>query len=438
MGKDGPCASDLKLGGMVPPWGYWCSPYPPRAEVNDGIEPHKTPSGLYINNTVLINSDSYTDLSETIISSWRPYHWYNWFWSIETNNNFDKKTGKLEFERGGFQGAEGIEYGDLWYIENVFNELTMPNEYFYNKTEGILYYYNNETNDNVPPSESSVFVATNLKTIFNITGSQSNPVNNIVIQGLIFKDTNKVYLDNHAMPSSGDWALNTDSLLYLEGTRNISINANLFTRIDNTAIVLRGFNRYVTIENNDFTWIGESAIALWGYSTGSPTTPMNGPDGRNGDQPRFITVKNNMARELGIWQKQSSFFFSAQSCQNYIYNNIVFNIPRAGFNFNDGFGLDNYIYDNLLLNTCRESGDHGNINAWDRLPYITNVRNGSSSTIPGLNNIYRNLLFSNYQVVSGVDTDDGSSYYNITSNVYVYGDMGCMFHKHILSIYTII
>eukprot|EP00490_Sorites_sp_Unknown_P007409 CAMPEP_0114690296 /NCGR_PEP_ID=MMETSP0191-20121206/65541_1 /TAXON_ID=126664 /ORGANISM="Sorites sp." /LENGTH=85 /DNA_ID=CAMNT_0001980047 /DNA_START=332 /DNA_END=589 /DNA_ORIENTATION=+ len=32
LGKDGPCASDLKLGGMVPPWGYWCSPYPPRAE----------------------------------------------------------------------------------------------------------------------------------------------------------------------------------------------------------------------------------------------------------------------------------------------------------------------------------------------------------------------------------------------------------------------
>ena len=42
-----------------------------------------------------------------------------------------------------------------------------------------------------------------------------------------------------------------------------------------------------------------------------------------------------------------------------IVNNVVFNIPRAGINFNDGFGGANVIHDNLLFNTCRESSDHG-------------------------------------------------------------------------------
>ena len=41
--------------------------------------------------------------------------------------------------------------------------------------------------------------------------------------------------------------------------------------------------------------------------------------------------------------------------------NIFFNGPRAGINFNDGFGGNSTIRKNLVFNTCRESGDHGMI-----------------------------------------------------------------------------
>ena len=34
---------------------------------------------------------------------------------------------------------------------------------------------------------------------------------------------------------------------------------------------------------------------------------------------------------------------------------------------------------NLLTNTVRESGDHGPVNSWDRVPYITTVRTGAPS-----------------------------------------------------------
>jgi len=46
--------------------------------------------------------------------------------------------------------------------------------------------------------------------------------------------------------------------------------------------------------------------------------------------------------------------------------NVVFNLARAGFNFNDGFGGGDEVYGNILWNTCRESSDHGPINSWDR------------------------------------------------------------------------
>ena len=70
-------------------------------------------------------------------------------------------------------------------------------------------------------------------------------------------------------------------------------------------------------------------------------------------------MENNLIHEIGIWQKQSSFWFQAQTCQTHLTNNIFFNGPRAGINFNDGFGGDNHIVGNLVLNAVRESGDHG-------------------------------------------------------------------------------
>lgn len=47
-------------------------------------------------------------------------------------------------------------------------------------------------------------------------------------------------------------------------------------------------------------------------------------------------------------------------------------LQRAGINFNDGFGGGNLIESNLLFNTCRESGDHGPFNSWDRQVYNWN------------------------------------------------------------------
>jgi len=91
-----------------------------------------------------------------------------------------------------------------------------------------------------------------------------------------------------------------------------------------------GYNRYTTIQNNNFEWLGQSAVALWGF--------VDGNDGTNGDQPRHTLVASNFMRELGLIQKQSSCYFHAIAAQSTIINNICFNIPRAGINFNGMLG----------------------------------------------------------------------------------------------------
>jgi len=120
--------------------------------------------------------------------------------------------------------------------------------------------------------------------------------------------------------------------------------------------------------------------------------------------------------------RSTSFYFQATSALATIADNIVYNIPRAAINFNDGFGGGAEVKHNLLFNTCRESSDHGAFNSWDRLPYTTEINTGKPSTVPKLNDVHNNFIVSNYAADGGcLDNDDGSAYYSIHHNFCVFG-----------------
>ena len=55
----------------------------------------------------------------------------------------------------------------------------------------------------------------------------------------------------------------------------------------------------------------------------------------------------------------ASRMLQATTAQTSLLYNVHFNGPRAGVNFNDGFGGGDVMEGNLLANCVRESGDHG-------------------------------------------------------------------------------
>eukprot|EP01084_Bolivina_argentea_P066972 122073_1 len=312
QGKGGPCAN------MEPDFGYWCAHDAPRQ-----IEQHESPSAVYLS-TDFFEITPNLDLSDAVVQAWRPNHWYTWMWNT---GSYNSKTMELQFSKGGFQGGEGEKVGAEWYIENVFQFLDSPTEYFYNRTTRKLYYFHNDTTQTPPPSTMQ-FVATYNKRLFNITGTMDKPVKGITIQGITMRDTPYTYMDPHGLPSGGDWAIQRQGAITLQGTENVTISSNLFTRLDGIGIFLSGYNRYALIDSNEFQWIGDSAMASWGYTRGlEDELPGGGPDGRSGEQPRFTTISNNLVHEIGIWEKQSSMWFQAQTCQTTIKNNVFFNGP---------------------------------------------------------------------------------------------------------------
>ena len=156
--------------------------------------------------------------------------------------------------------------------------------------------------------------------------------------------------------------------------------------------------------------MGENAIATWGQ-----TDKYNATENIF---PMHTLIIGNVMRELGIYEKQSSAVGLAKSAYTKIFNNIMFNMPRAAVNFNDGMGGGDIMENNLLFNTCRESGDHGPVNSWDRQPFLTTLRYGEPSFTPVVRTISKNYIFANYGAAQGVDNDDGSSWFHIRSNVW--------------------
>ena len=401
---------------------------------------------MIVSDTALPNAP-YANITGGIIQAWRQAHWASWMFEIES---YDDALHKFEFLKGGYQGGRGADNGAEFYVENIFEvkqynillcvvtpiyyfsillyikELDDNAEWYFNESTRVLYYKTNVSN--VAPTE---LVATKLKVLMNFTGTMDKPAGNVEIKGITFRDSAITYMDPHAMPSGGDWALQRTGSIYLDGCTNVSIHDNLFTRLDNIAISINRYSRDVNITHNEFVWLGASAVTLWGDTTGisfpeSPIYPQTemGWDGTTGNQPRGIQMSYNYIHEIGIWEKQSSCLFQSKSCQNRVFNNICYNGPRAGFNINDGFGGASIYKKNLIFNTCRESGDHGPINTWDRQVYVTKVLNGTATYIKAYDNITQNFLISNYQGIWAVDDDDGSTFYNIFGNFEVYATGG--------------
>ena len=77
------------------------------------------------------------------------------------------------------------------------------------------------------------------------------------------------------------------------------------------------------------------------------------------------------------------------------------------------------------MNTCRETGDHGPWNSWNRIPYLTEVRNGPGkpSILPAEIRIHHNLIIGNYASRCCIDTDDGSAYIRVSNNVLAYASL---------------
>lgn len=283
-----------------------------------------------------------------VVHAFHSKHWGNFQYILDER---DQQNHQLKWTYGGFQDRSGDALGAEWYVENIFEELNSPGEWFYDKVEKKLYLYPNGTHT---PMNG---IGTMLYRLFNIQGSQDHPVYKITFMNITFTQTEPTFLQSYEVPSGGDWAIHRGGAVFVEGIDGFTMQKCLFDSPGGNALFLSDYIRNAVIEANEFKYTGDSAIVAVGS--------VDLIDGTKGNQPRGTKIVGNFVHEIGIYGKQVSAFMQSLACQSEVIGNVFFNGPRAGINFNDGLGGENRVENNLVFNMVRETADHGPFNSWD-------------------------------------------------------------------------
>ena len=395
---------EIGIGGPVeafdPPESYWGLKKP----VGGGAATYEITTGLVYSSDVGFVNRTWSRPDTGVVHAFHCRHWGNWQFKL-SDRNMSKR--ELIFAYGGFQEARGCKSGAEWYVENIFEELDSPGEWYYNETEEKLYFY---PNGSLPHNG----IGSVMDTLFSVRGTMESPVLNVTLMNIELAHTATTFLEGHEVPSGGDWAVQRKGTVLVEGAINFVLQNCLLNAPGGNGLCLSNYVRNAVIQDNEIVWSGASGIV----SLGSADLL----DGTLGTQPRGTQILRNLIHENGVYGKQTASYMQALSCQTELVGNVFFNGPRGGINFNDGFGGGNLLKNNLVFNHVRETTAHGPFNSWDRLPYLTKVKNEDKPSLyPAQSTITRNFLISNYLSTWPLDHDDGSSFYNDTYNFLIYG-----------------
>lgn len=360
--------------------------------------------------------------------------WGSFHYKITGKDN----TGNLKMEGGWQNNRPSPLHPKLRFVENIFEELDAPGEWFYNKREQTVYYYPLE-NENL---ENAVVEFSNLKTIFSLKGSEINPAKNISISSINFVGTKRVLMEKHEPLLRSDWALHRAGAITLEGTIGFTISNCEFSQLGGTAIMVTGFNRNTIIEQNHLQDIGGSGICFVGdvSAVRSPAFKYEQildynqidktPGPQNNLYPKNGLVYNNLIHDIGKIEKQATGVEISMSESIIVKNNTIYNTPRAGINIGDGTWGGHNIAFNDVFNTVQETGDHGAFNSWGRDRFWNSKRKYMDS----ITAVHPEIILLDAQKTTSIhnnrfrcdhgwdiDLDDGSSNYHIYNNICLKG-----------------
>ena len=372
----------------------------------------------------LFDPETFTDKEwarpqEAVIHIFPSTYWGNLQWEIK---EIDRENNILWFGHGGFQIwlPCGIRDNSRFFIENVFEELDAPGEWYLDKQEGVLYY--------MPPEgvdlATADVVAPVVKNLIEFKGTQYDPVCYINLSGFRIMHTASVFFKLYEGPSRGDWTIHRGGTVFFDGAVRCAVENCFFDAVGGNAVFFNNYNRYNRVVGNKFTEIGESAVCLVGsrHLTYGSVWAF----------PADNLVSNNLIHNCGAFGKQVAGVYCANAKRTTISHNHIYNMPRAGICFNDGWGGGHIIEFNRIHDTVLETSDHGPFNSWGREWYWCPVQgHGPASHIAG--NVKREahettVMRYNYFCEApgrgvghygswGIDLDDGSSNYHIYGNL---------------------
>ncbi|MBP0903864.1 PDZ domain-containing protein [Mariniflexile gromovii] len=336
---------------------------------------------------------------------------------------------------GGHQNNRGSKpHEEYRMVENVFEELDSPGEWFLDKENSKLYYWPTE---NVQLNTAKVEVAV-LKDLIQVVGTLENPVKNITISNITFEHTQRTFMEEFEPLLRSDWNIYRGSVVFFEGTENCKVIDNEFTNLGGNVIMASKYNKGLEIIGNHIHECGASAVSFVGdpsavrspsfnYGKFVPLAEMDTlPGPKNELYPRECLVKDNLIHRIGRTEKQTAGVQISMAMDITVSHNSIYDVPRAGINIGDGTWGGHILEFNDVFNTVLETSDHGSFNSWGRDRFWHPKRDEMNKLTTEIPDMYKwdaiktTIIRNNrFRCDHGwdVDLDDGSSNYHIYNNL---------------------
>tara|TARA_R110002050_G_scaffold192150_1_gene327103 strand:+ start:14854 stop:17226 length:2373 start_codon:yes stop_codon:yes gene_type:complete len=348
------------------------------------------------------------------------------------------ENGELKME-GGWQNNR--PYGmskDNRMVENIFEELDAPGEWYYDSVEANLYYYPLPTED----LAKAVFEVSQLKHLVEFRGTMQEPVRNISVEDIEFTQTARTFMEKYEPLLRSDWTVYRGGAIVFEGTEKCSLTSSYLHNLGGNAVFFSNYNRNSGVSGSHITQIGASAICFVGDTSAvrSPDfnyhsfTPLDKLDRKVGPKtnnyPAHCLVHDNLIHTIGLFEKQITGVELSMCKSITVSHNSIYDVPRAGINISEGTWGGHIIEYNDVFETVKETGDHGSFNSWGRDRFWHPDREEMNRIVvnePSLISadaiatvIIRNNRFRCDRGWD-IDLDDGSSNYHIYNNLCLNG-----------------
>jgi len=361
--------------------------------------------------------------------------WGDMHWIIKGKN----ADGTLNYE-GGWQNNRPSKMHPVYrMVENIFEELDSPGEWFFNAKEQKLYLMP-ETGTNIKTAKVEIV---RLRHLIEFSGTKEDPVKSVNLKGFVFRHAARTFMDNKEPLLRSDWTVYRGGAVVFTGAEDCSITDCEFDQVGGNAIFVNSYNRRITVRGCYIHHSGANGVAF----VGDPET-VRSPLFRYGDQdfsvidrtpgpkgddfPEDCLVEDCLITMTGRYEKQTAPVQISMSHKIRVNHCSIYDVPRAGINISEGtFG--GHIIENCdVFNTVLETGDHGSFNSWGRDRFWTPDINETVPEVtkqpglPFLDMLECNIIRGNrWRCDHGwdIDLDDGSTWYRIYNNVLLSGGL---------------
>ncbi|WP_372808957.1 right-handed parallel beta-helix repeat-containing protein [Pontiella sp.] len=375
-------------------------------------------------------AESWADPTGGYIHAMHKSRWGGYHYRITGKNG----SGEVTYEGGWQNNRQMGMHKDYRMVENIFEELDAPGEWFHNSKTSTLYYKPMEGVD----LDAATVEVVRLRHLVEFKGTETAPVRFVTLQGFTIRHAARTFMDCKEPLLRSDWAIYRGGAFMLTGTENVSILDCEFDQVGGNAVFVNNYNRNTLVKGCHIHDVGASGVCFVGdpnavrdplfeyHETNDLSKIDRTPGPKTDNYPSLGTVEDCLIHGIGRVERQPAGVQLSMASEITVRDCSIYDCARAGINVSEGTWGGHLIERCDVFDTVLETHDHGSFNSWGRDRFWHKDRAYSQKEInkdpnlPFLDAVKTTTIRnSRWRCDHGwdIDLDDGSSNYDIYNNL---------------------